>query len=343
MKVDFAELHETLRRIQVTIATDAVVEVYTHICFRAGKVTSFDGAVGTITPSGLEQLGDFCVPGRKFCSIVAAVCKQKGEITFADDWLFIKADNFKTKLPIYPVEEFPDITPAGDRILLSEAGGIHEALKIATTFVEKDGDKEKITGIGFEGDLVYATDGKRVVRAQLDEAAILPFTITKKAAEQIIRLGEPDLLVKCRGNLVASYGTGTEMVARFPAEEFPFTFAYRVFEQSSLKDVIDLPEEFRSAVDRVRSFSEDDEGVLILTSDTLHLKIATATSEVGEASDVIPLTSPAFQVKLKGDKLGTLLAKLKPTSADITDLTQGDKRMVVFYGESYACAFAAMV
>ena len=345
MKVDFTVLGEVLDRVRATIASEATVEIYTFICFRAGRVTSFDGAVGTITTSGLDSLGDFCVPGKKFCQIVQACKGQQGEITFADSWIFVKSGQFKTKLPIYPADDFPDIAPEGNRVVLTVGAGIQEALKIATTFVEKDGDKEKITGIGFEGDLVYATDGKRVVRAKLESQASKPFTISKKAAEQIIRLGDPDFLVKCRGNLVASYGTDTEIVARFPAEAFPFTFAYQVFAQSTLKDVIELPEEFRKAVDRVRAFSEDDEGVILLTADGYHLKMSTASTEVGEASDVVPLVSPAFQVKLKGDKLGTLLSKLRPTTADITDLTQGDKRMVVFYGESYsfACAFAAMV
>ncbi len=343
MKVDFADLYEILRRVQVTIASNDAVEVYTFLCFREGRVTSFDGTVGTITASGLEQLGEFCVPGRKFISIVAAVSKQKGEITFADGWIFIKADNFKTKLPVYNPEEFPCIMPTNTERRICEAPNVAEALRAASTFVEKDADKGQITGLGFSGEWVYASDGKRIVQAKLDSGVENPFTIAKRAAEQILSLGEPDYLFKCASNLGAFYGeTQTIMISRTPTADFPFSFAEQVF---SLKgdDTFEVPEEMRKAVDRVRSFSEDDEGALVLRADGYHLKIATAATETGEATDVIPLTSSAFNVKLKGNKLGTLLSKLKPTHADVTDLTQGDQRMIVFSGEKFDCAFAAMV
>lgn len=343
MKVDFNDLYETLRRVQPTIATDASIEVYTFLAFRDGKVTSFDGATGTITASGLEQLGEFCVPGRKFCSIIAAVRTQTGEITFADDWLFIKADQFRTKLPVYNAAEFPDIAPLHMTSKVCEATNLVEALKVATTFVEKDEDKEQITGIGFSGGKVYSTDGKRVVQATIDPPVESNFTISKQAAEQILNLGQPDYLFKCASNLGALYmETKTVMVARTPAAQFPFNFVERVFDLKG-DDLFEVPEELRKAVDRVRSFSEDDEGALILQATGDHLKISTAATETGEASDSLPLSSSPFHVKLKGNKIGTLLAKLKPTQADVTDLTQGDKRMIVFSGEGYDCAFACMV
>ena len=343
MKVDFADLYSTLRRVQATIASNDSIEVYTFLCFRDGRVTSFDGTVGTITASGLEKLGEFCVAGRKFCSIISAVCKQKGELTFADDWLFIKADNFRTKLPVYPAAEFPDIAPLNTTRKICEATNVCEALRAANTFVEKDDEKQQITGLGFSKDKIYSSDGKRIVQATLNVAVSTPFTISKPAADQIVSLGEPDYLFKCASNLGALYAeTKTVMIARTPASEFPFDFAERVF---ALKgdDTFEVPDEMRKAVDRVRSFSEDDEGVIFLRSDGYHLKISTAATETGEASDVIPLTSSVFNVKLKGSKLGTLLSKLKPTQADVTDLTRGDKRMIVFSGESFDVAFAAMV
>lgn len=343
MKVDFEDLHQTLLRVQGTIAGDAHVEVYTFLAFRDGKITSFNGVVGTITASGLEALGDFCVPGRKFCSIVSAVRKQKGEITFADDWLFIKADNFKTKLPVYNPEEFPDIAPLNLTRKICEATNVHAALGAASVFVEKDGEKGQITGIGFSKGKVYSTDGKRIVQADLSVPVENPFTISRQAAEQIISLGQPDYLFKCASNLGALYAeTKTVMIARSPATQFPFAFVERVFEQKG-SDLFEVPEGLRKCVDRVRSFAEDDEGVLILRADGVYLKLSTASTETGEASDAIGLTSSPFQVKLKGSKFATLLSRLKPTQADVTDLTQGDGRMVIFSGEGFDCAFAAMV
>lgn len=343
MRVDFSQLDEVLSRVRHTLASDTVVEIYTFLCFRQGTVTSFNGKTGTVTKSDLDPLGDFCVNGKEFCSVVSSISDRSGEITFADDWVFIKAGQFRTKLPVYPVDDYPNIHPDDISNRICECAFISEALKTVTVFVEKDPAKEKIIGVGFKDHWVCTTDGKRLTRASILGPEHETFTISRDAAEQIARIGDPDFMFKSQGNIGAYYeDTDTIMLSRTPAEQFPFEFFEKVYSLDRNVNV-DVPDTFRKALDRVRSLSKDDEGAIILQGTGDHLKISTVATEIGEASDVIVMKSPHFTVKLKGNSLGTLMGRLKPTTVDLTQVTKGDGSMVTFSGEKFDCIFAAML
>lgn len=342
MRVDLEVLWEEVERVKGTCAKDPVVEIFTYLCYSKGKLVSFDGTSGTITPTILGDLGDFCVLGKKWASILSAVkADEEGTVTLMDGWLYVKARQFETKIPVYPADEFPDIQPEPGKPLLDNVP-MKDALKQALTFVEKDKTKGAITSLGVVEGHVYATDRLRVTKASLN-ATVDKFTVTQEAAQQILKLGDPDKVFTSRAMLVAFYSeTNTYVVSRQVAGKFPFHLFEKMFEQE-VKHLVPIPEGFKEAAERVLSFAEDDEGVLLLYGSGSAIQLSTADTEAGGAKDNVRAETPVFRAKLKGAAVKTCLRSMKPTHMDLTDLVEGQKRQLVFVGPGFQCAFALMV
>lgn len=342
MRIDLEVLWEEVERVKATLPSDNMVEVLTTLAYKGGKLLSFNGSTGTITPTVLDDLGDFCVPGKKWCSILSAVKGDgEGTITFADDWLHVRAGLFSTKIPVIRSEDYPDISPTNVTEVVSTPDLV-DALRATLVFMEKDASKGPILNVGFFGGHAYSTDRRRVTRSVVGDFG-KPLTITQEAASQIVRLGNPDFLGTCKGMLVAHYAqTNTTVISRQSASPFPFSAFEKVFQQD-IGAVAEIPASLRAAVDRVVSFAEDEEGTVVLEATGDHLKIFTADTEKGGASDAVKFDSPIFRVKLKGSSLRACLRQLKPSHVDLTDIVSGEGRQVVFSGPKFQCAFAVMV
>lgn len=344
MRLHFGDLHQVLQKVAPTLPSkDGGIEVLTRICFSDGKVTTFNGRTGTIATHGLALQEEFCIPGKKFLSVIAAVKDSTGTLTFANGWVFIRAGEFQTQVPYLPTSDYPDFKLTGREKVVADNPTWQEALKRALVFATTDESAESVMGVGIMGGFAYSTDRKRIMKAALGQEVQRDLVLTPHAAEQIVRLGDPNQVLLGTSRAWYLYKEAeTMVVSLLPAQPFPFEAIAPVFNMCGGSQV-SIPETLRGAVERVSSFSEDDEGVLTWAANGTFLTIETEADQAGSAKESVPLESKPFRIKLKGNALKVVLRNLKPDLLDYTDLDSGNGRMVAFVGDGWVCVFAGMV
>lgn len=345
MNVEFSQLRDAVGRVKATVAKAGVVESFTRICIRNGKLSSFDGMSGTITSCGLNGF-EFCVPAKKLIALTDVLGKKSGTLDYRDGWLHIKAGNYSTKIPTFDVIEFPDLMPKGKTEIFCEAQNLVQALKACSASMETDEARTALYGIAFSRDHVYSTDGKKMTRAKLDAPVKIGQTVSiaKPAVQQLTRLGQPKYLFWADANVGALYpDIKTVLIARSTVGSFPFALVDNALNMGSDQFSFPVPSDLLEVVERVRALVDDEESQLLLSCDGQRLKVKTKDTQTGGAEETITFaTGASFSVKLKADSLRNTLRQLKPTQIDLTDIVQGQKRMLFFRGPGYEHAMALM-
>lgn len=340
MNVDFAQLADEVDRVRNTVARDDAVEIYTWLCWRDGKLTSFSGTAGTVTKSSLTL--EFCIDAKRMQAVLGVLKKKHGTMELRSGWLHITSGSYETKLPTTDVEDFPHILPKAGGTRYCEATNLVEALKVVTAFVEKDAGKVSIFGIGMRGNYVYSTDSKRVTRAQLNSPVLYPKVLSKGAVDQLIRLGQPQYLFSADENIGAIYPEqSTAFMARGLAASFPYDTLDKVFENKGTH-CSTVPSELRDVVDRVCALIDDDEHQLDLEGTGTLLRLSTTSISGGSTETLACFMGLSFKCKVKSDSLQAVLRKLKPDTIDLTDVIAGAQRMLLFRGLGYETAMGLM-
>lgn len=346
MKVAFAELRKAVSRVKATVAKATTVETFTRICLRNGKLSSFDGMSGTITSCGLKGF-EFCVSAKKLVALTD-VLRQEGTLEHKDGWLYVRSGSYSTKIPTFDARDFPDLTPPGlPSQVFCQATNLIPALKAAASTMETDESRTALYGLAFREGHVYSTDGKRVTRADLDapaDPACSP-SIARPAVQQLLRLGQPKYLFWAGNNIGALYPEiKTVLMARVTVGTFPFALVDGILKSRTEEWTYPVPPNLLEVVERVRALVDDEESQLLLRCDGSNLTVATKPTETGQAEETIPFNiSTAFDIKIKAESLRSTLRELKPTHIDLSDLTKGDARMLLFRGEGYEHSIALMV
>ena len=133
------------------------------------------------------------------------------------------------------------------------------------------------------------------------------------------------------------------LIARTTVGTFPFDLVDNTLAKGSDDWTYPVPRDLLEVVERVRALVDDEESQLLLQCDGSRLTISTRETETGHAQESIPFeVRTDFNIKVKAETLRSTLRQLKPTHIDLTDLAQGDSRMLLFRGEGYETAMALM-
>lgn len=342
MRVITQQLQDILSNVKTTLLSKSVKDYCTYICFRDGKASTFNGSATVITKSPLQGL-ECLVPGSKFLKLVSDFPSDEMGVILKDNWLHIKAGTFKTKLPTRQVFDFPQIEAMRGAQKFCDAANLIEALKYAQISMFKD-DKTKhgvAEGVAFQNNWVYSTDGKRITRAKLSTSVTHELSITSSAVAHLRQLGQPQYMFASGSYVGALYPPSMVYATLLTKSKFPFDQCAAVFDDPP-KYEINITEQFLDVVNRVTIFSDNEESSISFVSDKGNLLVYTE-SEDGKSSDVVQIgETPDFKFSINANRLKSSLKALKPKTMDLTNVIDGDGRLVRFFSEEYQHAIATL-
>jgi len=342
MKVAFPPLKDAFGKVKVCLARKPLQEVFAFVCFRGGKVSTYDGVSGCITNCDVGGL-EFVVHGAKFAKVLGAIDVPSVDLTVQKGWLQLKSGSFTTKIPTLSTFDFPDIMPKGaDKCC--EATNLIDALKIARVSMSKDEDKPVVLGAGIRGHYVYSIDGKRVTRALLNQPASCEVSITSNAVNQLVSLGQPTYLFTAGTDLGALFSDEKLIfVTRTVQASYPYAAVDKMTEDKQRADaVLLITDALSEAINRVTLFVDKTEAKLTLSCQRDLLTLST-NGQQGTAREEVGVSfSHTFKIHVQAERIKQTLKKLKPQSVDLTDVIYGQKRMLRFCDPNYQHCLALM-
>lgn len=322
------ELESALNRVRDTVAGSDVVQVLTCFCFRNGTVSTFNGVAGTVTELNLQGM-TFAVPAEKFYKLVVALPKSLTlELDETTGVLTVESGAGTFKVNTVPSKGFPYIVPQ-ERVQWTYAPNFVTALSRVSFSMSDNATQPALNGIGVYGDYVYSTDTLRVSRYKLSMPVPDGMTIPKPAVSSLIRLGQPEQFLRTRSQIVAWYpSTKTTYVSNLCASDFPFEAAERALNFTAGNVAAEFPIDMSSALERVRLFSPEENSDVILESTGNGIVLYTA-SQIGKGKEFVPWTFPGtFKIAANPVRLKQALDASQ--KVDLTNVVQGDKRMLIF-------------
>jgi len=315
-------------------------ELWDYLCFRDGFLTSFNGVAGSVVPLEVPFTG--CLNALK----LSALIKDFDDDLWVDleqhgDWVEIACDQMVAKLPMTQPWDFPELQPKAPEVVLRGVN-IKDAIHDVLFCVSSAKDRPEFYAIGFRGAHVYGLDGRRLARSLIPGQVEKPFLISRDAAQQITRAGEPDLLWREGSRFGATYNeSGLMVISSELATSMPFSAIDTCFAEKKTH-VVPTPPGLENAVARVATMSDKDESRICLDCDGVTLTVQ-ARAEYGDASETLiaPFETP-FKIWVKAQSLAACFRSFKPTRMDFSDVIEGAGRMLRFYNDRAEHCMALM-
>ena len=163
-----AEFSQVLKYVKNCLPSISLIPVLSHICFKDGKVFTFNGVESIIID---YETGLNCaIPGKVLCAFVETITKDELDITQTDTNVKIKVGKAVAKLEMLPADKFiyklPEISPIKQLTVNNDFINGFKKCLISVTF---DNTKINQYGITLQNNCLYSTDNKRVSKYKLQE------------------------------------------------------------------------------------------------------------------------------------------------------------------------------
>lgn len=340
-----------VEKVEKIVLSRATVAILAHLRIELGK----DGSL-SVTATDLQRKATAVtsVDDQKghgvttvSASLLAAVLKRGNgdsvSVSISDKEMLVKIGKSRSKMPVLPATDFPDIVADGIapiasfRVTGQEIARLTSACAFAMT---KDETRYYLKGLfwGIEDDKLtcVGTDGSRLALIQMtapEDAADMPGIILPDAliASLSVVHGEPSVRVEVSEGFIIFTTDAFSIASRLVDGSFP------QFRRVIPGDRVDRASVDREAligsIRRVETFAggNEREMALVFAGDTL--RIVAASSATGEASDEIEIDGGFdLTIGFNGEKLASALASMDGASV-ILDLGDATAPLVIRDGD----------
>jgi DNA polymerase III sliding clamp (beta) subunit (PCNA family) len=273
----------------------------------------------------------FCVSAEKFFKLVNAMPRELSLRLTEAGTLFISGGRNESKLNTLPAAGFPFIADPA-QVQWTYAPNFVSGLSRVEFTMSQNATKTSLMGVGVKDDYMYSSDGMRVSRYKLSMAVPNPLTIPSDAVKNIIRLGQPEQFMRTDSKIVAWYpSTRTTFVSQLVAQDFPYDSAKKAFELVSGNVDVSFPQELSEALARVALLAPEENSDVVMENMGNGIKIH-AQSEIGSGDEFIEWNYQN-EFKFSVNPLWFKAAFEASSKVDLTNVTTGDKRMLLFKHE----------
>lgn len=275
------EILQTLKFIQGAVAKKDFVPVLTHVNIKAGTIQAYNGMVMLSSPI---ELNLDCSPEALTFIKAIQTCKESIQMHMTPGGkLSIKSGKFKTLVPC-STDEFPNASPAGERIELPGEGFI-PALKRLEPFIAEDASRPWARGILFTGRTANATNNIILAQLWLPFSFPIAVNLPHAAVNELIRIKEEPIEMLVEENQITfMYEGGRWLRTQLYSTKWPDIEALYAKVHPGAHDI---PEGFFDALREVRPFVDSIERVYLK-----HGVVATsAEPELATTSEVDDLQS----------------------------------------------------
>lgn len=243
---------EILNIVKGSVSAKDMVPVLTHFALHEGRLCGYDGRVYIDAPYAYADRHSFTVPAIEFIAAMEVCEGQSSVFSVGDGFLNITSGQFKARLPIGPMENFPSIEPEGKRV--KHSGGLLESFRKLRPFIGEDASRPWSSGIIIKGARAIATNNIVIAEVPLT-LALADCIIPVFAIEELLRLDLEPLAYSQTPEAITFYLPGDIWLrTKLVAGEVPASLPTIVKELHKGAKWTDVPPDLADAVSRVRPF-----------------------------------------------------------------------------------------
>lgn len=322
------QLKSALDTVSPFVLNKGVLEIYSAVSLRDGKVYAFDGVSGAVANTGLPTELRCCVPGDELIDLVDKL-KDDIDVSLNKDVLNIQSGSLKAKIKTFSIVDFPEFIPQDRSELLADDPALMPALEAVLPFIGKE--PNALGGVCIVQDKVYSCNQQTVTKALLTKQITHMVHLPEKFVKALVKHGNPTCLFRAN-DLVGAFWDAegrilitSQIVARFPHEQVDTVFRVAGEER-------EFPDDTAAVCKRIAASLTDTDWVA-LTQESNVLKIASKT-----AYETLPWEAPNFDCKVS---LKRLVGALKVTAkVALGSVSSGENKSLVFMGPNFLHALA---
>lgn len=305
IKIVRTKFLEALKKVQNIAAAKGSLQILQNVLLEAKDrqlfltTTDLDLSIRSVVDCEVEAEGSTTLPAKLLFNTMAKAAEGVVELDVgADDRALISAGTAVFKLSGMPVSDFPALPVDSDAFAyVLPQMTLREMLRKTAFAASQDDTRKTLKGVlaSFkDGKLtMVATDGRRLalIEHELEFPAseerdlVLPTKVVVELQRALTNDGDVSVTVE---KSQVSFNLGdTRLYSKLLDEVYP---NYRqVIPASCSQRVMVERKPLLDAIDRVSVMMIDDSNSTRLTFDANELTVTSATSDVGEARDLVPI------------------------------------------------------
>ncbi len=183
MKINKKKLMAVLEKVKPGLASKDIVSQATSFAFSDGYISTFNDEIAISAPFESEIEG--AVRANELYALLSKVYDDELDVTTKGNELIIKGKKAKAGIKLeteitLPIDELGDTTKMA---LLPLPEDFLDIINIASQVAAKDMSKPILTCVFIEGEMIYASDGGRIIRGEMngkiDGSILLPAAVVK--------------------------------------------------------------------------------------------------------------------------------------------------------------------
>jgi len=309
-----SKLLESLQKVQNVVSTKSTFQILSNVYIKAEDnqlwlaTTDIDISIRCQLEGATPEPGATTLPVRRITSIVREL--PEGEITFDvndDDHATVQCASSFFKILGLPVADFPPLPEAsGDFHFLLDQNVLKEMLAKTSYATSLDETRRALNGVLFsfkDGKLtLVATDGRRLAlieqEVEFPAEKSIDFILPSKAVNELKSILAEEGSVKIfaqKNQAIFEFGT-TTFTTKLVDAVYP---NYRQVIPAACGERIALPrEDLIGAIRRVTLITTDKSLSARFTFGGNQLTIFSASSEVGEARETMPIKYDGKEISI---------------------------------------------
>lgn len=280
-----ADLLAALEAVKGAVAAKNFMPILTHILISGKTVLGYDSEIGIKFTMGCDTGVEFNVKFDTFYNLLKALDQDEMDIKVDGKKVTLQCGRHRSTMVQIVEEEFPrpEVAPVDEWCKVP--AGFKEALERVVACASLAESNRVTSAILVRDSRCYGTDGTRAARCTLDELKVnMPMLLSRKAVEEIIRLGNPVRLVVAGPWAVFDY-TNLAFLARLREGEQDYPPVDKVFDKLGDLEVVPVPEGLFAILSRLKLFGGERPEVRI-ENNLLGCEL-TAKEEKGDAAETI--------------------------------------------------------
>lgn len=331
MKVDIKTFLEKLQIVGKTVASSDKVPLFRSFCIKDNFIKSYDGICGTICRYDLPGI-EGCTDAGQFLALVKSIGTDF-DLSQEDSGFRITSATTDVLLPTSPVGRFPDFLPKNHHQVLGPDSGLAAAFRTCLRLTD-DSKIPHYSGVGINGSHVYASDGSRATRCDLNVPASSLYTIPRSTASRIAENSDPAKVFGNKNCLAFTYEKSL-LVTQLNAVDVPTVAIDSQIDAFANPINVELPENFAESLSRCKLFADEKTSGASFTAGDGKLQIACKAKGRGNITETLDCGfKNAFSVFVHPSNTLDILKLTR--SIDLSSLLCQNPRCIRFNGVKFS-------
>lgn len=306
MKFSRSGLVGALEAVKGAIAQKAFVPILQHVLVEGNTLLGYDSEIGIKVKLDAAVTTPFNVKFSTFLDLLRQLEAEEVEITTTADAIAIHCGRHKSRLSqITEPYPKPDVKNLNG-LWVDIPAGFKEALERCTVAVSEDENNRTLSALYIAGKHVYGADGRQVVRCAVEGMNLKPLMLPRKAANEVIRLGNPKRVAVKDSVAVFDYVNLTFLARLRDGETYPQAQLDGLFAGRTVQGP--LPDGFAASLARLALLCGEDLKAVQIKCAPLGLEFS-VNADRASGMELLPPEGVSFETKAINARMAIALSQ----------------------------------